>query len=155
MQIFDHTKGKSLQRDMQVAIQEPLEYYFAFNFKTEAQKPQNRTQIEYYQGDGFTYRLIPQDKNQILVRFENLADGFDKNATAVTLDVQKFANDLYEQINGERPFALKVKETWLGGINVPPPSNGRGGRLITAGKIVTSIGPQEIKSFTLTYNAGL
>ena len=155
MQIFDHTKGKSLQREMQIAIQEPLEYFFAFNYKTEAPKPSNRTQIEYYKGDGFTYRLIPQAKNQVLVRFENLSDGFDRNATTVTLDVQKFANELYEQINGEKPFALKVKETYLGGLNIPAPSNGRGGRLITAGKIVTNVHPQEIKSFTLTYNAGL
>jgi len=87
MQIFDHTKGKSLQREMQIAIQEPLEYFFAFNYKTEAPKPSNRTQIEYYKGDGFTYRLIPQAKNQVLVRFENLSDGFDRNATTVTLDV--------------------------------------------------------------------
>lgn len=29
-----------------------------------------------------TYRLFPVDKNKILVRFENLADRFDKSATS-------------------------------------------------------------------------
>ena len=95
MQIFDHTKGKSLQRDMQIAIQEPLQYYFAFKFDTAAQRPQNRTNIDYLTGNAFTYRLIPQAKNQIFVRFENLADTFDHNATPITIDVWKFANDLY------------------------------------------------------------
>jgi len=75
------------------------------------------------------------------LRFENLADKFDKNATTVTLDVWKFANDLYEQINGEKPFALKVQETYLGGINIPPPQNKGGGRLIQAGKVEAKMGP--------------
>lgn len=99
--------------------------------------------------------MIPQAKNQILIRFENLADKFDKNSTSITVDVWKFANDLYEQINGEKPFALKVQETWLGGINVPQVSNKGGGRLIQAGKVMATLAPQEIKTYTLKYNAGL
>lgn len=101
------------------------------------------------------FQVYSEYLSQVLVRFENLADKFDRNATTVDLDVWKFANELYEQINGEKPFALKVQETYLGGIAIPQPSNKKGGRLIQAGKVMAKIAPQEIKSYTLTYNAGL
>lgn len=147
MQIFDTKLGKSLQRDQQIALQEPLQQYFAFNFSldppkvetppesssennttgnnttgnntngnatenssennstnlknnTENNNNQNKTDNEknkpnYYEGDGFTYRLIPMAKNKVMVRFENLADNFDSNAQTLKLSLWKFANELF------------------------------------------------------------
>jgi hypothetical protein len=44
MQIFDTKLGKSLQRDQQIALQEPPQQYFAFNFSLEAPKVENRNE---------------------------------------------------------------------------------------------------------------
>ena len=44
MQIFDTKLGKSLQRDQQIALQEPPQQYFAFNYSLEAPKVENRNE---------------------------------------------------------------------------------------------------------------
>ena len=57
--------------------------------------------------------LIPADKNQVLVRFENLADKID-NVGAVkakdwNLDVHQFAVALYQDINPSLPAPNKIR----------------------------------------------
>lgn len=169
MQIFDTKLGKSLQRDQQIALQEPLQQYFAFNYSLEAPKVetapesnntsenntsgnnttgnntnanntnanttennnnQNKTDNEkikpnYYEGDGFTYRLIPMAKNKVMVRFENLEDTFDNNTQTVKLSVWKFANELFQQVNGKAPLAQNVEETFIGGSSKPSQSSSK------------------------------
>jgi len=48
-----------------------------------------------------TYKLIPYGKNQVIARFENLADRFDSHSSNITyFNLQKFANRLYKEVNG-------------------------------------------------------
>jgi hypothetical protein len=64
-------------------------------------------------------------KNKIMVRFENLQDPFDNNTQTVKLNVWKFANELFEQVNGKSPLAQNVEETFLGGTPRPSSSSMR------------------------------
>jgi len=88
MQIFDTKKGRSLQREQQLNIQQPPLYFFAFDYKrTPKPKVSNKkdqqlsTTFAKELGAGLhansTYRLFPLGRNEVLVRFENLADAFD------------------------------------------------------------------------------
>jgi hypothetical protein len=44
MQIFDTKLGKSLQRDQQIALQEPPQQYFAFKYSQDPPKAENQTE---------------------------------------------------------------------------------------------------------------
>ena len=39
MQIFDRVKGKSVQRNEQIKISQPLDYFFIFDFQSVVAKP--------------------------------------------------------------------------------------------------------------------
>lgn len=135
MQIFDTKKGRSLQRDQQLNIQQPPQYYFAFDYK-RTPKPKvtnkNEQQLSTFSrelGAGLransTYRLFPLGKNEVLVRFENLADAFDivNEQSLAELDLAQevnltaFANELYMEVNGKRPPSVEIKETDLQGVH--------------------------------------
>ena len=72
-----------------------------------------------------TYRLFPLDKNEILVRFENLADAFDivneqslaEVDLAQEVNLTAFANELFMEVNGKLPQSFEVKETDLQGVH--------------------------------------
>lgn len=103
LQIFDFQKGKSKQRHQQILNDEPLQQLFSFNFTEPSDKNilnslaelEQQVQVDFNtEGDtnDITYTATPLQKNQILVRFTNLADRFDKNSNDVKyLDVYKFA----------------------------------------------------------------
>jgi len=48
------------------------------------------------------YIVFPLGKNEILVRFENLHDNFDKvsNESSIFVDLNKFAYEFYLESNG-------------------------------------------------------
>jgi hypothetical protein len=49
-----------------------------------------------------TYRLLPFAKNQVMVRFENLADRFDSHSNETSfINLNEFASNLYESVNGD------------------------------------------------------
>lgn len=63
---------------------------------------------------------MPSDQNDVVVRFENLADRFDgvNNTSNWNLDLQKFAKNLYEQANnGAQPELIKIEELDLQGVH--------------------------------------
>jgi len=61
-----------------------------------------------------TYQLIPNGKNSLYVRFENLADRFDRTTKKTNfIDLQKFGNDLYKDVNGDVPESLSIMEVTL------------------------------------------
>lgn len=64
-----------------------------------------------------TYRLFPIKKDKILVRFDNLADNFDEKAKSQIINVTKFAETLFYNVNGKRSKNIKVKELDLQGVN--------------------------------------
>lgn len=121
MQIFDYKKGQSLQRVQQLNIQQAPQYYFAFDYKrTLKQSITNKKDQKLFTfakelGEGFhvdcTYRLFPIAQNEVLVRFENLADAFDvtnehalaEGDLAQEVNVNAFAKELYKEVNGRGP----------------------------------------------------
>jgi hypothetical protein len=62
-----------------------------------------------------TYRLLPFAKNQVMVRFENLADRFDSHSNETTyLDLNEFASNLYSSVNGDnKPQGIVIEEVSL------------------------------------------
>lgn len=82
MQIFDYSRGGSKQREQQININQPLQYLFAFNYEvdkkakidtTKVKKANDDVAISHFVKEG-SLRLLPSDKNQIIIRLENLAD---------------------------------------------------------------------------------
>jgi hypothetical protein len=50
----------------------------------------------------------------VFVRFENLADRFDRTSKKTNfIDLQKFGNDLYKDVNGDVPESLSIMEVTL------------------------------------------
>lgn len=63
-----------------------------------------------------TYKLIPYGKNQVIARFENLADRFDSHSSNTSyFNVQKFANRLYKDVNGAMATSIEIDELSLSG----------------------------------------
>lgn len=57
------------------------------------------------------------------------------------------------QVNGKIPLAQSIEETYIAGS--PKPSGSSSRSLIQAGSQQATIEPQQIKTFVITYNAGL
>lgn len=135
MHIHDTSKGQSLQREQQLNIQQPLQYFFAFDYKrTIKQQIANKKDKKLYEfskelgkdlTDKSSYRLFPLGKNEILVRFENLADAFDvvNTASLAQLDLSQsvnltaFAHELYMEVNGNAARKVEIVETDLQGVH--------------------------------------
>jgi hypothetical protein len=110
MQIFNSAKGQSLQRSQQIKLQDPLQYFFLFEFKEsksmEVLTQKHMSLAEAKKDTLFleqgSIKLLPVDRNQIIMRVENLADRFDKSSTQTSyLNIEKLAKDLYQEINGK------------------------------------------------------
>lgn len=119
MQIFDQVKGHSNQRSQQINIDQPLQYFFSFDYKLDksalTKRYRSQTAVS---GSNFarqgTYRAFPLQKNQILVRFENLADRFDAQSNSSEfVNVDSFARDLYIEVNDKLPQSVKIEELSL------------------------------------------
>lgn len=121
VQIFDTQKAKSQQRSQQLRIQEPPIYFFNFDYELDSKKNNVRAQLSdaaqlqktIQFKDDQTYQLLPGDHNQILVRFENLADKVDdytiQKAEAWNLDIHQFALSLFQDVNPNAPNPSNIK----------------------------------------------
>ena len=59
-------------------------------------------QLESFPGD-LKVHMFPEDKNQILIRIENLADLFDSSLSETPhINVKKYAENLYANMNGKK-----------------------------------------------------
>lgn len=134
VQIFDYVKGVSKQRQQQMLIDSPLQYFFSFEQFNQSSKPtsyqsklqfgaenaqtsKEQTQVQSLvkftdvSTESLIYRAFPLGRNKILVRFENVADRFDaKGQETKFIDVQAFAKNF--QLD-----ALKGKATNAASIN--------------------------------------
>jgi hypothetical protein len=123
MQIFNFEKGKSLQRASQIQLQDPLQYFFIFDFQLNNNSNkfvQDHTSLAEISKDNFYdqgfYKLIPVAKNIVIMRLENLADRFDKLSNITSfINVEKLAKDLYSEINFKQPDSLLIEEVTLQG----------------------------------------
>jgi hypothetical protein len=50
---------------------------------------------------------------QVIVRFENLADKFDAGTETHFINVNKFARDLYQEVNNQEPELVDIREVSL------------------------------------------
>lgn len=105
LQIHNLDKGSSLQRSHQVKMQQPLQFFYLTdkNVKFDAAVKGAKKAVSKpfdFGSEKVNMRLFPVAKNQIIVRFDNLADAFDKDSEDVDIDVQKFARHLYTDVNG-------------------------------------------------------
>jgi len=121
------------------------------------------------------YRAFPIKRNQILVRFENIADKFDSKTAYVSrlIDVRQFAKEFYAEANSLSNASLsKVPEITyaeldLNGVNVKSDDEFRwkgdddkmalvelvNKRIDDKGDTKAFI-PQSIRSFKITYHEG-
>ena len=96
VQIFDYTKTKSLQRQTQLLVDEPMQYFFAMHYDTSnnldfGQNYPITTMLEDFKGD-LKIHTIPQERNKILIRLENIADLFDgKPSETPYFDLETYA----------------------------------------------------------------
>lgn len=127
--------------------------------------------------DDQTFLLFPIDKNQILVRFENLADKVDdfgiSQAEPWKLDVHQFALSLYQDVNPniKSPDNIKIERMDLQGVHpikeayrfkwlaqAPPTSQPPQSAMelqdldtFTNNLFEVNIYPQQLKTFRITY----
>jgi hypothetical protein len=114
----------SKQRELQLHIDEPLQYFYSFNWtssQTEAdiEVPEdtedvkrNKT-LEVALPKSVKYKVFPMNKNQLFVRLENIGDKFDtdhwnlnQNATKVVFPLDSFIRDLFNQSNPSKKYAI-------------------------------------------------
>ena len=95
--MFDYTKTASKQRQVQLMIDEPVAFFVA---KAESDKLSEASNVASapiadFDGD-LKIHLFPQDRNQILVRLENMADLFDGTpASTPMFDLNQYALNLF------------------------------------------------------------
>ena len=125
VQIFDYTKTKSIQRKTQLTVDEPMQYFFAMHYKTEqGSAPCINCNVESclncirmiqdFDGD-LKIHAIPEQRNQILIRLENIADLFDGTPSDTpTFDLKSYAASLYSHSNsGKMPASITITERTL------------------------------------------
>mmetsp|Transcript_10436 Transcript_10436/g.17527 ORF Transcript_10436/g.17527 Transcript_10436/m.17527 type:complete len:118 (+) Transcript_10436:301-654(+) len=78
MQIFDRSKSKSVQRAQQINIDQPLQYFFAFDFNQETTGSSKSANLPAFSSPEVSFQVYPLAKGQIQVRLENLADKFEE-----------------------------------------------------------------------------
>lgn len=108
MQIFDHKRGASLQRQTQEQLAQQLKYLHAgaLNLSSRAQ-----SQAGAMPPVDSLVRVFPLERNELLIRAANLGDVFDRAAAPQHLDVRDYAIKLYEQANnGAQPKDVKIEE---------------------------------------------
>jgi len=130
LHIFDLLKSFSKQREQQLRIDIPLQYFFSFDFKepedkSKVRESKSKVLLKDAASDGsndvLVYRAFPMAKNQIMVRFENLADKFDTKTSFMVryLNVRKFAQQFFMEANniedGSIMHNIKIEELSLSG----------------------------------------
>lgn len=108
IQFFDFTKTASTQRTVQRMIDEPVTFFVSKVNSTEEltlSEPDSTTvsghehHHEDFDGD-LKIHLIPEGKNKILIRIENIADLFDGTPeTTPQFDIKSYAEHLFRRNN--------------------------------------------------------
>jgi hypothetical protein len=138
MQIYDQTRGVSLQRSKQLDVNQPVQYFYAFEYQEPTDEEKSRlfreskqfASLVDNQFDKFStinHHAFPLAKGKVLVRMENLADNFDvinsfeKNGFGEIfyINMNTFARDLYLESNPDVEVAkvptFTVKEVSMTG----------------------------------------
>jgi hypothetical protein len=133
MHFVNKSTTYSKQRQQQLAIDDPLQYNFAFNYtiftNMEVESNQDLLSGVVKQSNDqvpVPVKIIsyPMDRNLLLVRLENIADLFDYPSgstlddTLTYFDLNQLARNLYQYANGNsyQLKAINIKEMQLTGI---------------------------------------
>lgn len=113
MHFVNQTATYSKQRFQQLVIDDPLQYHFTFNWTQTLSQIEEAVKISEHvfktaNGQPAPVKLVafPMDRNNLLLRLENIGDLFDYPSTAtladtvVYVDLQQLAKDIYFQANG-------------------------------------------------------
>lgn len=120
----DLSSQKSVQRKVQLLDDEPLQFFYTSDFKIKSAESNaaahwdNKSRIASaftdFKGD-LKLQQFPEDRNQVLIRLENLSDLFDGPAPeeTPTFDVQSYAVSLFKSVNGADPASVTITERTL------------------------------------------
>jgi len=100
MQIFDTTKGKSLQREHEQYNNQPLQYFFSFDYRKAPTNPKHLYKsllTPHFDKFAITNMIYsPVAKGKVQVRLENLQDRFDAGSDGIKhINMTEMANDFF------------------------------------------------------------
>lgn len=112
----DLSTQTSVQRKVQLLDDEPLQFFYTSDFKQKALDESVNaaahfdslgalaSQFSDFKGD-LKLQQFPEERNQVLIRLENLSDLFDGTPTETpTFDLMAYAKSLYSSANGGASF---------------------------------------------------
>ena len=92
LQFFDRKTEDSYQRRIQLNIDEPLQYFFTFNFTIKALTEEEllESPVSNFKAANALYlpakiSVFPQSKNSILLRLDHIGDKFDTDYRGLTI----------------------------------------------------------------------
>ena len=94
VQLFDNTKTKNMQRQVQLRTDSPAQYFFNFD---DGQAVPNTAGFDFISKtikeagivDNVKLVTIPQDTNKMILRLENIGDALQKGADTQTVNLNK------------------------------------------------------------------
>lgn len=126
LQIVDFQATESQQRQQQLLVDLPLQYFFAFNYTAsaiqETYPAHNMILHDFQTGKILTW---PMARNEILVRAENVADLFDPKASLLQFDLVEYCYSFWLEANHEvDPFTIPknatLRQMWEQGYTALP-----------------------------------
>lgn len=122
MQILDITKGKSLQREHQQYQDQPLQYFFSFDYRKAPTNPKHQYKslltphFDKFALVNMVY--TPVGFGKVQVRLENLADRFDIGSEEIKyINMTQMAIDFFLEanVNAQLAASFEIKELSIGG----------------------------------------
>ena len=118
VQIFDTSKTESVQRRQQLITDEPIQCFY---MKGEQELSTPEDSQDDINADllgavkNLKLHLLPEKRNQILIRLENMSDLFDGTPESTPyFDLQSYATNLYAKVNrGEASPSIDITERTL------------------------------------------
>lgn len=69
----------------------------------------------HFSTDEVKIEMLPLEKNKLRVRLENIADSYDEPKKTLDINIRKFADELYQSVNGVKPAYVNIQEMSLTG----------------------------------------
>ena len=92
-----------------------LQYAYSFDYRLPEKGVENSVSKSIEVPDSIVYRVMPLEKQKLLVRLENLADKFDGSESA-HFDLEKLAKELFAQANPGKNATAKITEMAIDGV---------------------------------------
>lgn len=94
--VSDPKSGKSQQRTQQLMVDQPLQYFFSFNYTAAEPTPKPAPAHKNWEPlagiDTGKLLMMPLARNAILLRIENIFDRFDGKQDTAHVDIDKLAH---------------------------------------------------------------